>query len=181
MIYPIRLYGDSILRKKANDIIEGELDVKKFSDDMFDTMACADGIGLAGPQIGLSKRIFVVDGTTLEEEDMKNFKQVFINPILHSESGDFWEFEEGCLSIPNIKENISRKSEVEISYFDENWNKFTEKFSGMRARVIQHEYDHIEGKLFTDYLPSIKKKLIRSKLNEISKGKCDVKYKIKIP
>ena len=181
MIYPIRLYGDSILRKKAEDIIEGNPDVKKLSDDMFDTMAKADGIGLAGPQIGLSKRIFVVDGKMLEEADMINFKQVFINPILHSESGDFWEFEEGCLSIPNIKENIFRKSEVEITYFDENWNKFTEKFSGMRARVIQHEYDHIEGKLFTDYLPSIKKKLIRSKLNEISKGKCDVKYKIKTP
>ena len=112
---------------------------------------------------------------------MKNFKLVFIYPILNSESVYFWEFEEGCLSIPNIKENIFRKSEVEITYFDENWNKFTEKFSGMRARVIQHEYDHIEGKLFTDYLPSIKKKLIRSKLNEISKGKCDVKYKIKTP
>ena len=110
MIYPIRLYGDSILRKKADDIIEGNPDIKKLSDDMFDTMARADGIGLAGPQIGLSKRIFVVDGTMLEEEEMKSFKQVFVNPILHSESGDFWEFEEGCLSIPNIKENISRKS-----------------------------------------------------------------------
>ena len=179
MIYPIILYGGSVLRKKADEIKRDEIDVKKLSDDMFETMENADGIGLAAPQIGISKRIFVVDGTMLEDEKMKNFKKVFINPIIISESGEDWDFEEGCLSIPNIRENISRKTDIEITYFDENWNQFTEHFDGMRARVIQHEYDHIQGKLFTDYLPSLKRKLLANKLNEISKGKCDVNYQVK--
>ena len=179
MIYPIVLYGSSVLRKKADEIKRDEIDVKKLSDDMFETMENADGIGLAAPQIGISKRIFVVDGTMLEDEKMKNFKKVFINPTIISESGEDWGFEEGCLSIPNIRENISRKTDIEITYFDENWNQFTEHFDGMRARVIQHEYDHIQGKLFTDYLPSLKRKLLANKLNEISKGKCDVNYQVK--
>ena len=179
MIYPIVLYGSSVLRKKADEIKRDEIDVKKLSGDMFETMENADGIGLAAPQIGISKRIFVVDGTMLEDEKMKNFKKVFINPTIISESGEDWGFEEGCLSIPNIRENISRKTDIEITYFDENWNQFTEHFDGMRARVIQHEYDHIQGKLFTDYLPSLKRKLLANKLNEISKGKCDVNYQVK--
>ena len=179
MIYPIILYGSSVLRKKADEIKRDETDVKKLSDDMFETMENADGIGLAAPQIGISKRIFVVDGTMLEDENMKNFKKVFINPKIISESGEDWGFEEGCLSIPSIRENISRKTDIEITYFDENWNQFTDHFDGMRARVIQHEYDHIQGKLFTDYLPSLKRKLLANKLNEISKGKCEVNYKVK--
>ena len=179
MIYPIVLYGSSVLRKKADEIKRDETDVKKLSDDMFETMENADGIGLAAPQIGISKRIFVVDGTMLEDEKMKNFKKVFINPKIISESGEDWGFEEGCLSIPSIRENISRKTDIEITYFDENWNQFTDHFDGMRARVIQHEYDHIQGKLFTDYLPSLKRKLIANKLNEISKGKCEVNYQVK--
>ena len=179
MIYPIILYGSSVLRKKADELKRDETDVKKLSDDMFETMENADGIGLAAPQIGISKRIFVVDGTMLEDEKMKNFKKVFINPKIISESGEDWGFEEGCLSIPSIRENISRKTDIEITYFDENWNQFTDHFDGMRARVIQHEYDHIQGKLFTDYLPSLKRKLIANKLNEISKGKCEVNYKVK--
>ena len=179
MIYPIILYGSNVLRKKADDIKKDEIDVKKLSDDMFETMENADGIGLAAPQIGISKRIFVVDGTLLEDEQMKNFKKVFINPMIISESGEDWGFEEGCLSIPNIREKINRKTDIEVTYFDENWNQFTENFNGMRARVIQHEYDHIEGKLFTDYLPSLKRKLLANKLKEISKGKCDVSYQVK--
>ena len=179
MIYPIILYGGSVLRKKADEIKRDEIDVKKLSDDMFETMENADGIGLAAPQIGISKRIFVVDGTMLEDEKMKNFKKVFINPTIISESGEDWGFEEGCLSIPNIRENISRKTDIEITYFDENWNQFTEHFDGMRARVIQHEFDHIQGKLFTDYLPSLKRKILANKLNEISRGKCDVNYQVK--
>ena len=179
MIYPIILYGSSVLRKIADEIKRDETDVKKLSDDMFETMENADGIGLAAPQIGISKRIFVVDGTMLEDENMKNFKKVFINPKIISESGEDWGFEEGCLSIPSIRENISRKTDIEITYFDENWNQFTDHFDGMRARVIQHEYDHIQGKLFTDYLPSLKRKLLANKLNEISKGKCEVNYKVK--
>ena len=179
MIYPITLYGNAILRKSCQDIVEGDIDVKTLSEDMFKTMHQADGIGLAAPQIGIAKRIFVVDGSLLEDEDMISFKKVFINPVILKESGDFWEFEEGCLSIPGIRGGVKRRSDIEISYFDENWTKKTETFSGMRARVIQHEYDHIEGKLFIDYLPSIKKKLIKSKLTEISKGNCEVNYKIK--
>ena len=179
MIYPIILYGSSVLRKIADEIKRDETDVKKLSDDMFETMENADGIGLAAPQIGISKRIFVVDGTMLEDENMKNFKKVFINPKIISESGEDWGFEEGCLSIPSIRENISRKTDIEITYFDENWNQFTDHFDGMRARVIQHEYDHIQGKLFTDYLPSLKRKLLANKLNEISKGKCEVNYQVK--
>ena len=179
MIYPILLYGDPVLRKETSEIIKGEINIKKLTKDMYETMESADGIGLAGPQIGISKRIFVVDGSMLEDENMKTFKQVFINPKLISETGNSWDFEEGCLSIPNIRENVSRKSEIKISFFDENWNQQTKIYDGMKARVIQHEYDHIQGKLFTDYLPSIKKKLIKNKLREISKGKCDVGYKIK--
>ena len=179
MIYPIILYGSSVLRKIADEIKRDETDVKKLSDDMFETMENADGIGLAAPQIGISKRIFVVDGTMLEDEKMKNFKKVFINPKIISESGEDWGFEEGCLSIPSIRENISRKTDIEITYFDENWNQFTDHFDGMKARVIQHEYDHIQGKLFTDYLPSLKRKLLANKLNEISKGKCEVNYQVK--
>tara|TARA_B100000941_G_scaffold191172_1_gene137831 strand:- start:1993 stop:2532 length:540 start_codon:yes stop_codon:yes gene_type:complete len=179
MIYPIVLYGNSVLREKSEEIIKGELDINKLSEDMFETMHNAEGIGLAAPQVGISKRIFVVDGSLLEDEEMKDFKQVFINPNIESESGKTWDFEEGCLSIPNVRGNISRKSNLVITYFDLGWNKKTEEFDGMRARVIQHEFDHINGKLFVDYLPSIKKKIIKNKLSEIMKGKVDVNYKVK--
>ncbi len=180
MIYPITLYGSNVLRQRCEEISKGELDILSLSDDMFETMMSADGIGLAAPQIGISKRIFVVDGSSIEDDDMSSFKKVFINPVIIKEYGDTWEFEEGCLSIPGIRGGISRKSTIELSYFDEKWNKKTETFSGMQARVIQHEYDHLEGKLFIDYLSQIKRKLIKSKLNEISKGNCDVHYKIQV-
>jgi peptide deformylase len=144
-------------------------------------MSSADGIGLAAPQIGISKKIFVVDGSSLEDEEMSSFKKVFINPVLNNESGELWEFEEGCLSIPNVRGGVNRKSSIELTFFDENWNKITEVFKGMQARVIQHEYDHIQGKLFIDYLSPLKKKLIKNKLTEISKGNCEVSYKVKKP
>lgn len=179
MIYPITLYGDSVLRDACENIIKGETDVLSLSRDMFETMSQADGIGLAAPQIGISKRIFVVDGTSLEDEEMSSFKKVFINPIILEEDGDEWEFEEGCLSIPGVRAGVFRKSEILIRYFDENWNEKEESYSGMKARIIQHEYDHIEGKLFVDYLSSIKRKLIKNKLSEISKGNCEVAYKVK--
>ena len=179
MIYPITLYGDSILRDACENIIKGETDVLSLSRDMFETMSQADGIGLAAPQIGISKRIFVVDGTSLEDEEMSCFKKVFINPIILEEDGDEWEFEEGCLSIPGVRGGVYRKTEILIRYFDENWNEKEESYSGMKARIIQHEYDHIEGKLFVDYLSSIKRKLIKNKLSEISKGNCEVAYKVK--
>ena len=179
MIYPITLYGDSVLREACENIVKGETDVLNLSSDMFETMIQADGIGLAAPQIGISKRIFVVDGTSLEDEEMSSFKKVFINPIILEEDGDEWEFEEGCLSIPGVRGGVFRKSEILIRYFDENWNEKEEYYNGMKARIIQHEYDHIEGKLFVDYLSSIKRKLIKNKLSEISKGNCEVAYKVK--
>ena len=179
MIYPITLYGDSVLREACENIVKGETDVLSLSSDMFETMIQADGIGLAAPQIGISKRIFVVDGTSLEDEEMSSFKKVFINPIILEEDGDEWEFEEGCLSIPGVRGGVFRKSEILIRYFDENWNEKEEYYNGMKARIIQHEYDHIEGKLFVDYLSSIKRKLIKNKLSEISKGNCEVTYKVK--
>ena len=179
MIYPIVLYGNSVLRERAGEIAQGEFDVKKLSEDMFETMHNADGIGLAAPQIGISKRIFVVDGSMLEDEEMKDFKQVFINPSIESETGDAWEFEEGCLSIPSVRGGVSRKSNIYITYFDEEWNKKTKEYDGMRARVIQHEFDHINGKLFVDYLPSLKRKLLKNKLSEILRGKVDVNYNVK--
>ena len=179
MIYPIVLYGNSVLRERAVEIVKGEVDVKKLSEDMFETMHNADGIGLAAPQIGISKRIFVVDGSMLEDEDMKDFKEVFINPTIESETGDAWEFEEGCLSIPAVRGGVLRKSNIHITYFDEEWNKKTEEYDGMRARVIQHEFDHINGKLFVDYLPSLKRKLLKNKLSEILRGNVDVNYNVK--
>ena len=179
MIYPIELYGNSVLRERAVEIVEGEVDVKKLSEDMFETMYNADGIGLAAPQIGISKRIFVVDGSMLEDEEMKDFKEVFINPTIESETGDTWEFEEGCLSIPAVRGDVSRKSNIHITYFDEEWNKKNKEYDGMRARVIQHEFDHINGKLFVDYLPSLKRKLLKNKLSEILRGKVDVNYNVK--
>ncbi len=179
MIYPIVLYGNSVLRERAVEIAKGEVDVKKLSEDMFETMHNADGIGLAAPQIGISKRIFVVDGSMLEDEEMKDFKEVFINPTIESETGDTWEFEEGCLSIPAVRGGVSRKSNIHITYFDEEWNKKNKEYDGMRARVIQHEFDHINGKLFVDYLPSLKRKLLKNKLSEILRGKVDVNYNVK--
>ncbi|SUZ83720.1 uncharacterized protein METZ01_LOCUS36574 [marine metagenome] len=146
---------------------------------MFETMYSADGIGLAAPQIGISLRIFVIDGASLDEKDLEDFKRVFINPQIITVTGNFWEFKEGCLSIPNINEFVSRREEITISYYDENWKFYTDRFDGMKSRIIQHEYDHIEGKLFTDYLSPLKRKLLKGKLTSISKGICDVPYKIK--
>jgi len=182
MIYPIFVYGNPVLKKKTSLIKKiGDIDVIKLSKDMFATMKLADGIGLAAPQIGKSLRIFVVDGSSLNDEKMSNFKKVFINPKIIKEDGEEWEFEEGCLSIPLIKERIRRKSIVEVEYYDENWNFHKERFDGMKARIIRHEYDHLDGILFTDYLSSFKRKLIKNKLLRISKGRVDVDYKIFAP
>lgn len=178
MIYPIVMYGDPVLRQKAKDVEKGT-DLKQLIEDMYDTMHAANGIGLAAPQIGKGIRLFIVDGTQLEdEEQMHDFKKAFINPVILQEDGEPWEFEEGCLSIPNIREKVSRKAGLKIKYYDENWNLIEEKYDGMKARIIQHEYDHIEGKLFVDYLTPLKKKLLKGKLTDISKGKVDTDYRI---
>lgn len=181
MIYPIVVYGDPVLKRKARDIEKDELDVKQLSEDMFETMEAASGVGLAAPQIGKSLRMFVVDATPLEEAELDGFRQVFINPEIIEELGDEWEYEEGCLSIPNIRENVIRQERVRIKFFDENWEEHEEEYSGMKARIIQHEYDHIEGILFTDKLSPFKRRLLKGKLQNISKGKVKADYRIAIP
>jgi len=181
MIYPIVVYGDPVLKKKAANIEKGAVDVKQLSEDLFETMESASGIGLAAPQIGKSLRMFVVDGTPIEEEGMDGFRKVFINPEMVEEEGDEWAFEEGCLSIPNIREDVSRQEKITIRYFDENWEEHEEEFDGMKARIIQHEYDHIEGVLFTDYLSPLKKRMLKGKLTNITKGKMKVDYRVAIP
>jgi peptide deformylase len=175
------MYGDPILRQRAKEIEKGT-DLKQLIDDMYETMHGASGIGLAAPQIGKGIRLFIVDGTVLEDEpDMQDFKKVFINPQLLEELGTPWEYEEGCLSIPNIREKITRKEKLRIRYYDQDWNALEEEYDGMKARIIQHEYDHIEGKLFVDYLPALKKRLLKGKLADISKGKVDTEYRIIAP
>ena len=181
MIYPIVMYGDPVLRQRAKDIEKGT-DQKQLIQDMFDTMHVAQGVGLAAPQIGKGIRLFVVDGTVLEdEENMDDFKKAFINPQLLEESGDAWEYEEGCLSIPGIREKVSRNDKLRIRYYDEDWNLHEEAYDGIKARIIQHEYDHIEGKLFIDYLAPLKKRMLKGKLTEISKGNVDTEYRIVAP
>ena len=181
MIYPIVMYGDAVLRKKAKDIEKG-LDIKALVNDMFETMHAAHGIGLAAPQIGKGIRLFVVDGTTLEDEPkLKDFKKVFVNAVMVNEDGEPWPFEEGCLSIPNIREVVNRPDKIRIQYFDEDWNAHEKNFDGMKARIIQHEYDHIEGKLFIDYLTPLKKRMLKGKLSDISKGEVDTEYRILAP
>lgn len=183
MVYPIIVYGDPILRKRAQDIPRDFQGLEQLIQDMFDTMYAAHGIGLAAPQIGKGIRLFVVDGTTLEEEeeDMTGFKKTFINPEIIDENGSIWAFEEGCLSIPNIRENVSRQEIVQIKYFDEQWVAHEEEYSGVKARIIQHEYDHLDGKLFIDYLTPLKKRMLKGKLTDISKGDVDTEYRISAP
>jgi peptide deformylase len=181
MIYPIVAYGHPVLKKQAEEIIEGEIDVAELANDMFETMHHAQGIGLAAPQIGKSIRMFIADAAPLEDEELGDWKQVFINPEIIKEYGDDWAFEEGCLSIPNIREDVVRPEKLKIRYFDENWIEHEEEYDGMLARIIQHEYDHIEGILFTDHLSAFKKRLLKSKLTNISKGDIKVDYRMTFP
>ncbi|KXX72244.1 peptide deformylase [Flammeovirga sp. SJP92] len=184
MIYPVVAFGDPVLRKVAKDFSEEELkEVGTLVTDMFDTMEGAHGVGLAGPQIGKAKRIFVIDSNLMidEESEEKGYRGAFINAEIIEEWGDEFTMEEGCLSIPGINGDVTRPSSLKIKYLDEELNEKEEEFSGMTARVIQHEYDHIEGILFTDYLTPIKKRLIKNKLNNISKGKAQHSYRMKFP
>lgn len=190
MKYPIVAYGDPVLRKEARDIEQGEIDVKKLADDMFETMYAASGVGLAAPQIGMDIRVFVVDGTPINEsaetdEDIDpsliDFKKVFINAEIIEESGEEWAYEEGCLSIPGVRADVYRPEFVKIRYFDTDWNEHIEDYEGMAARIIQHEYDHIDGILFTDHLSSLKKQMLKKKLTNITKGEVDVDYRMKFP
>src|SRR5690554_1603226 len=182
MIYPIAAYGNSILKKKAEEINEGE-DISQLIADMFATMDNANGVGLAAPQINKGVRLFVIDSSLMigEEDDEVGVRKVFINPIILDEYGDNFIFEEGCLSIPDIRAEITRPETLTIEYFDENWNLKEEEFDKMTARVIQHEYDHLEGILFVDYLKGLKRRMIKSKLVDISKGKVHTDYRMVYP
>lgn len=181
MIYSIVAYGDPVLKKVAKNINKDEIDVKKLAKEMFDTMYEAHGVGLAAPQIGKSIRIFVVDAEAMDEEECAGFKKVFINPEIIEEYGEDWTFNEGCLSIPDVREDVVRAEGIVIRYFDENWVEHEEEFEGLKARVIQHEYDHIEGVLFTDHVSAFRKRLLKGKLTNISKGKITPNYKMKFP
>lgn len=184
MIYPVYVYGTSVLRKKAKEIPRDYPGLQELVNDMFETMYLAEGVGLAAPQIGKSIRLFVIDATAVEEEDeefVDGFKKIFINPVISEEEGQEWTFNEGCLSIPLIREDVDRKPEIRIQYFDENWEFYDEKYDGVRARIIQHEYDHLEGILFVDKINPLRKRLLNGRLNAITKGKVDVDYKIKTP
>ena len=188
MILPIIAYGHPVLKRKAEVINKDYPKLKELIENMFETMYNASGVGIAAPQIGLSIRLFIVDTNPFAEDDslsdndrnqLKSFKKIFINPVIIDEKGDEWSFEEGCLSIPNIREGVLRQKQITIQYHDENFNKHTDSFDGLLARVIQHEYDHIEGVLFTDKLSSFKKQLLKKKLLKISSGKLSFDYDMK--
>jgi peptide deformylase len=183
MKLPVIAYGDPVLRKAAQDIHPDYPQLKELISNMFETMYGARGVGLAAPQIGQSIRLFVIDATPYAEDDaaLSNFKKVFINAHIVEETGNKWDFNEGCLSIPDIREDISRQDTVTLSYYDENWQHHQETFSGLAARIIQHEYDHIEGKLFTDKLSPLRKAMLKSRLDAITKGNVKVDYKMKFP
>ncbi|MBT4918893.1 MAG: peptide deformylase [Flavobacteriaceae bacterium] len=190
MILPIIAYGDPVLRKLGKNIDKEYPALESLLENMFETMYGAKGIGLAAPQIGLPIRIFIIDATPFQDDDeleveerdfLGNFKQVFINAKIIEETGDEWVFNEGCLSIPDVREDVFRNETIKIEYFDEKFEKHTKKFSGIAARIIQHEYDHIEGILFTDKLSSLKKRLIKGKLSNISKGKIRIDYRMRFP
>jgi len=183
MIYPVTVFGDPVLRKKAEPITAEFKNLKGFIENMYETMYNSDGVGLAAPQVGQSIRLFVLDTTIDEEEENEpaGIKKVFINPEIIEIYGEEWSMNEGCLSVPEIREEILRPESVIIKYQDEKFVVHQESFSGFIARVIQHEYDHLEGILFVDYLKPLKKRMLKSKLTAISKGKVIPKYKIKIP
>lgn len=181
MILPIRAYGDPVLRRKCVEITADYPDLPKLIEDMFETMYASNGVGLAAPQVGRDIRLFVLDTEAFEDQKGKGVKKTFINATVLQEEGKEWEFEEGCLSIPKIRENVNRKPDLRIRYQDEQFNWKEESYSGMAARVIQHEYDHIEGILFVDHLSAFKKQLLKGKLHNISKGKIEVDYKMKFP
>ncbi len=183
MMLPVTAYGLPILRKVAEEIDKDYPDLDQFIKDMFETMYSSDGIGLAAPQVNRSIRLFIIDGTPYADKmpELADFKKVFINPYILEVSGKNASMDEGCLSIPNIREDVSRPDEVTIEYFDENWELKEEKYPGFAARVIQHEYDHLEGILFTDKISPLRKTLIRRKLQDISKGKVDTSYRMIFP
>tara|TARA_R110002012_G_scaffold64308_4_gene169077 strand:+ start:3541 stop:4131 length:591 start_codon:yes stop_codon:yes gene_type:complete len=190
MILPVIAYGDPVLKKVGKEITKDYPNLDTVLENMYETMYNALGVGLAAPQVGLDIRLFLVDTSPFAEDDvfteeeqvfLKDFKQTFINAKILEETGDEWAFNEGCLSIPDVREDVFRKPTITIEFYDENFEKHTKTFDGLVARVIQHEYDHIEGVLFTDKLSSLKKRLIKGRLSNISKGKINVDYRMRFP
>lgn len=190
MILPIVAYGDAVLRKVGIEIDADYPKLKELISNMWETMYKANGVGLAAPQVGLPIRLFLVDTTPFandedlsseEQKALDGFKKVFINAYFDEEIGEEWAFNEGCLSIPDIREDVKRKDTITITYLDEHFNKKTETYNGLLARVIQHEYDHIEGILFTDKLSPFKKRLLKGRLANISKGKINIDYRMRFP
>ena len=190
MILPIVAYGDPVLKKRASEISKVTPKLEETISNMYESMYGAHGVGLAAPQVGLSIRLFLVDTSPFadddeysveEQEKLKRFKRTFINAKIIEETGEEWAFNEGCLSIPNVREEVLRQPVIKVEYQDENFKSHTETFDGLIARVIQHEYDHIEGILFTDKVSSLKKRLLKGKLVNISKGKTNVDYRMRFP
>ena len=190
MILPIVAYGAAVLKQKAATVDLTDPALPALIANMWETMYASHGVGLAAPQVGQSLRLFVIDASPFaddeeldpeEAETLENFKEVFINPTLLSQIGEAWAFNEGCLSIPNVREDVYRKPTIELRYFNEQLEEQTRVLSGLAARVVQHEYDHIEGILFTDHLSALKKRLIKGKLQSIAKGNIDVDYPMRFP
>jgi peptide deformylase len=183
MVFPVLAYGHPVLKKVAKEIPPDYPDLKQFIADMFETMYQSDGVGLAAPQVNRSIRLFVIDARPFGEKypEAKDFIKVFINAKIYEENGEEWSFNEGCLSFPGIHEDIMRKPSIQIRYVDENFQPHDELYTGVLARVIQHEYDHTEGILMVDRISSLRKMLLKSKLNDISRGKVEVSYKMIFP
>ena len=185
MILPIYSYGSSVLRRESEEIEKDYPELNKLIDDMFETMYAAEGIGLAAPQIGNNIRLIVIDAKSMSDdfpdEGLDTFNEVLINPIIEEEFGDDFTFREACLSLPRISEEITRSSKIILSYYDKGWNLLEKEFSGVKARIIQHEYDHLEGVMWIDKASPLRKNLLKSKLDKISKGKVFHKYPMKFP
>ncbi|MFZ1687540.1 MAG: peptide deformylase [Flavobacteriales bacterium] len=188
MILPIRAIGDPVLKKVAKDIAPGHAGLEQLIADMYETMYEASGVGLAAPQVGQSIRLFIVDASPFAEDEeldkeerdyLKTLKRVFINPYIVEEEGEEWPFEEGCLSIPGIREEVKRQPTIVLQWQDEEFKDHEEAFTGFAARVIQHEHDHLDGKLFIDKLPVLRRTMLKGKLRDISHGKTDAKYKMR--
>ena len=179
MIYPIVVYGHPVLREVAEDVKKDHPGLQQLISDLFETMYNAEGIGLAAPQIGKSERVFVIDGTSVADDEpaMANFKKAFINAHIIEKSGNMAPMKEGCLSIPNMKEEVNREAHIRIVYYDQNWEFHDETYDDYVARVIQHEYDHLDGIMYTDKVGPLRKRLIKGKLTAISKGRFDAHYK----
>lgn len=179
MIYPIRAYGDPVLRKECEEIDKDYPKLKELIADMYETMYASHGVGLAAPQIGSPIRLFVIDSSGIDEKNP--VKKTFINAYIVEEEGKEWVYEEGCLSIPTIREDVTRLDKIKVEYYDEDFNLHEEEFKGIIARIIQHEHDHTDGVMFVDYLSPLKKRLIKNKLAAITKGRVEIDYKMKFP